>query len=538
MASKYIIDNLSNIKSMNKLYFSIFLFFLSCIIQPILSFLKDTIFFKISENITYSLRENIFNFLLRSENNLLAEIKQGEITSRIVNDCEMFSNFITNFFVNYAKNILTIIIATLGMMYLSIKITITTILMTSLFIIIINYASKCFIKLSLIKQQSMDNLCININHALYSFDTIKSFALEDKIINDFRIANFKNKENNIKILMVHTIINSFSNALTLIILSFIYGYGAILVIRDEFTLGSLVALGVYFQFLIQPIFELINSQVSFKKIIPIINRINEFSMENNKIDILTNSETRKMFIKGKLDIENVTFKYNDNFVLNNISISIKEKEMIAIIGHSGSGKSTIINLILGIYKPSKGIIKLDDVDINHINIRMLRKNIGYIPQNIQLFNDSIKENIRCYDEKITMTMIVDICKKIGIHDFISGLDEGYNTIINEKTNISGGQKQLIAIARALVKKPIMLICDEPTSSLDPESTDKVMKVIYSLKNRYTVIIISHDVSSIKSVDNIFVIKNGEIVENGTPDLLIKNNSIYSKMISIQKHDDN
>lgn len=215
-------------------------------------------------------------------------------------------------------------------------------------------------------------------------------------------------------------------------------------------------------------------------------------------------------------------------------MNIKEKEMIAILGHAGAGKSTLINLILGFYVPTKGNIKVDNTNLIDIDKMILRKNIGYIPQNIHLFNDSIEENIRCYNEKITLSMIKEVCKKIGIHDFIISLDKGYQTIINEKLSISGGQKQLIAIARALVKKPVMLICDEPTSSLDPESADKIMNLIYSLKNRYTIIMISHNISAVKNTDKIFILKNGELIENGNHDLLIKNKSIYANMLSIHK----
>lgn len=534
MASKYIIDNLVDIKSIDKLSFSILLFFVSCLIQPILSFCKNIIFLGISESITYSLRGNIFEFILNAEINFFSKIKQGEIVSRIMNDCEMFSGFITNFFVDYVKNILSIMIVLLGMFYLSSNLTIVVVAMLGIFIIIINRSSRFFIKLSLTKQKSMDNLCVNINHALDALDTIKSFTLENKIINDFDSVNLKNMRNNIKILKSQTIINSLSNALTLTILSFIYGYGSILVIKNELTLGAVVALGIYFQFLIQPIFELINSNVGFKKIRPIINRIIEFSTSKEKKEIYKTSIQEGYCIKGQLDIQNLTFSYNNAIVLNNISMNIKEKEMIAILGHAGAGKSTLINLILGFYVPTKGKIKLDNTDLIDIDKMILRKNIGYIPQNIHLFNDSIEENIRCYNEKITLSMIKEVCKKIGIHDFITSLDEGYQTIINEKISISGGQKQLIAIARALVKKPVMLICDEPTSSLDPESADKIVNLIYSFKNRYTIIMISHNVSAVKNADKIFILKNGELIENGNHDLLIKNKNIYANMLSIHK----
>ena len=535
IASKYIIDNLTDIKNIENLYFGILLFFITCIIQPIIGFLKDIIFLKISENITYSLRRNLFKSILNAEMDFFFRIKQGEIVSRIINDCEMFSGFITNFFVNYVKNILTIILALSGMFYLSKKITITVVIIISIFITVTSITSRIFIKLSLIKQQNLDNLCVNLNHTIDLMDTIKGFALERKISNDFDIINLKNKKDNIKILKSQTIINNLSNALVLIMLSFIYGYGSVLVINKKLTIGTVVALGVYLQFLIQPIFELVNSHIGFKKIKPIINRIIEFSDIKNKNDINKIDIGKRLNIKGSLDIENLSFSYNNTSVLDNINININEGEMVAILGHAGAGKSTLINLILGFYTPTEGHIKLDNIELDNIDKMILRKNIGYIPQNIQLFNDSIKENIRCYNEEITESMIIEVCKTIDIHNFIINLDKGYDSIINEKISISGGQKQLIAIARALIKNPAMLICDEPTSSLDPENEEKIIKLIYSLKNKYTIILISHNISVAKNTDKIFIIKNGKLIEKGSHYLLTKNNGAYNQLLSLHKH---
>lgn len=531
MASKYIIDNVMT-KQKHILYYGILIFFVSCILQPILGLLKDYIFLNVSENIIFDIREKVFNSVLYANMEFFSTTKKGQIISRILNDCQAFGDFITNVFIIYIKDILSIIMVLVGMFYLSFKITSISLLMLIGFMLIISKISSSFSDLSLKKQQNFDKLCIKINQAIDLIDTIKSFVIENKILSDFNSINNKNKQGNIKISKMQIIVNNSAQVLVVVIMSFIYGYGLILVSHKKLTIGTVIALGVYFQLLVQPFFELIGSYINLKKIYPIINRIIEFNdiIPDNFVQQLDSNVN--LSLKGTLNLHNVHFMYNNerNDVLKDINVTINEKEMVAILGTAGSGKSTLINLIMGFYVPSQGVIKIDNNDMRYINKLALRKNIGYIPQNIQLFNDTIKENIRCYNDEINDSMIIQICKEIGIHHFIVSLEKGYDSIINEKTNLSGGQRQLIAIARALVRKPTILICDEPTSSLDIENENEIVKIIYNLKNKYTIILITHNVSIVENVDKILILKNGRLMEQGTHEELSKCYGMYSEFL--------
>jgi ABC-type bacteriocin/lantibiotic exporter with double-glycine peptidase domain len=527
LATKYLIDNVIDNININKLYIGIILFFIICITQPILSFFKDKFFLIVSENITYRIRKNVFNSILHTSINFFSKHKKGEILSRILNDCQSFSDFITNFFVIYIKNLLSILVALISMFYLSYKISIL-VLIILLFLMFITYKlSNFFKKLSLNKQRNYDNLCIKINQSIDMIETIKSFTLEKKFIEDFKYINDKNRNDNIKIQTLQLIINNVISAIIIIILCCIYGFGIINVKNNILTIGTVIALGSYFQNLIQPVFELVNSQISIKKIIPIFIRISEF--------ININSENKKYnnnyYIKGNIKIEDLYFNYEDKTTLKDININIDKGSVVSILGEAGAGKSTLINLILGFYEPTKGLIKIDGIDIRKINKTYLRKCIGYIPQNIQLFNDSIFENIRCYDKNIRCYEIVEICKKIGIHKFIISLKKGYNTIISEKINISGGQKQMLAIARAIIKKPKILICDEPTSSLDKKNAEKIKNIISEFKNIYTVIIVTHDISMAIFADNILVLDKGILIEKGSHEYLLNIHGVYNNLIN-------
>lgn len=533
LASKYIIDNVVNSEQDNNLYNVIFIFFISCILQPVLGLIKDFIFLNISENIIYNIREKMFRCILYAEMKFFLNTKKGEIVSRVLNDCQMFGTFISNIFITYIKDILFIFMIVIGMFYLSFKITIISLSMLILFIFLIKKSGKVFSTLSLIRQNNFDNLCVKTNQTVELIETIKSFVVEKKINKDFSSTNLNNKNNNIRMMKFETIINNSAQGVVIIVVSFIYAYGLILVKHNYLTIGTVIALATYFQTLIQPMFELIGTYINFKKMRPIIKRISEFLNINS--DNLMNKlrDNNSIELDGTVDLQNVSFNYENNkkYALQNISINIKNDEMVAILGTAGSGKSTLVNLIMGFYTPQKGVIRIGHINSNNIDKTILRKNIGYIPQNIQLFNDTIKENIRCYNYEISDLTIDKVCKEVGIYDFINSLEKGYDTIINEKVNLSGGQKQLIGIARVLAKNPSILICDEPTSSLDPENENEIVKNIYSLKNKYTIILITHNISIVKDVDKILVLNKGTLEQIGNHKSLVKQSGIYSQFLS-------
>ncbi|KNF07555.1 ABC-type multidrug transport system, ATPase and permease component [Gottschalkia purinilytica] len=532
LASKYLIDNVIQVKNITNLYFGIMVFFVISFIQPIVGFFKDVIFLNISENITYDIRNDVFNSVLNSPIDFFSKNKKGEIVSRIINDCQILGEFITNFLVVYIKNILSIIVILIGMFYLSPKITGVTIIFLIFASLLIVLMGKVFRRLSLIRQKNYDKLCVKVNQMIDLIETIKSFVIEKKIKDNFQDINKKNKKDNIKIQKIHIIINNLINSVVIIVLCFIYGFGTIEVSKNNLTIGTVVALGVYFQMIIQPIFEVINNHISLEKIVPVLNRINEFT--NIKLEDFENDINHKVVIYNDIDIQDVSFSYNDSWNLEYINMHIQKGNLIGILGQAGSGKSTLVNIILGFYEPKKGTILLDGISTNDLGKHSVRQAIGYVPQNIQLFNDSIRENIRCYNDKIDDEDIMQVCKKTGIHEFIMSLDKGYDTIINEKINISGGQKQMIAISRALAKDPSILIFDEPTSALDPKNEKEITSLISSLRGKYTLIIITHNISTVYNADNIFVLDKGKVLENGTHDELISKNGMYKKMFQYSK----
>ncbi|WP_069650317.1 ABC transporter ATP-binding protein [Caloranaerobacter ferrireducens] len=535
IVSRYLIDEVLPSNSINKVYYGLAIFFVVCISQPITGYFKNLLFMKISESITFHLRRDMFTRIMYAPLKFFNKAKKGAIVSRIIDDSRNASNFITNLFIVIIKNIILVIIILGGMFYLSITITSIVLVISTLFLIFNFYLSKKFRKISLEVRKNYDDSCTMIEQATNSIITAKVYQLEEYFIGKYSQILDKAYKDNIKFRYLEIFLNSSAEALTVISITIIYGLGTVYVIQDRMTLGTVVALGLYFQMLIYPVLELLNSNIGIQKIIPIFDRIYEYlELENEEVnkDEIENKiiQNKKNILKGDIIIKDLWFKYENNYILKNINLSIKENSIVAFVGPSGVGKSTLVKLLLGLYSPSSGNIYIGGVNIKSLGLRVLRSNVAYVSQDIDLLNATIIENIRCGNKTIKHTEIIKVCQDVGIHEDIIKLPKGYNTMIYEMPNLSGGQKQKIAIARAIVRKPLIMVFDEPTSALDPESEKKICDLIKRLSKQCTIIIISHRLSTIMSADKIFVFKDGSILEEGKHEMLVKSNGVYAGYI--------
>lgn len=386
--------------------------------------------------------------------------------------------------------------------------------------------NKKFEVLSLNVQHNYDKVCVNINQSLDSINTIKSYSKELDIINNTQNTLESIFYSNKKLSTLHILLNNLSNIVVVISLSIIYGLGSIYVMNNNLTLGTVMGLGVYFQSLVQPIYELLNYISKFHESIPIFDRLYEyFNMENEDLNFNNNK-----FFFDSICIKNLYFSYNKNLTLKNININILGSGLYAFVGSSGSGKSTLIKLLMKFYYPTKGNIYLSNINSKNLQTSCLRNSISLVSQDLDIFNISIKENIKYGNSNVKDNEIINICKKLNIHDKITKLPQSYDTIINERVNFSGGEKQRICIARALLKNASIYIFDEPTSALDSNNEDIIKNIIEELSMHYIVIVVSHKISTIINANNIFVFENGTIVENGNHFSLINKNGVYFNKI--------
>ena len=240
-------------------------------------------------------------------------------------------------------------------------------------------------------------------------------------------------------------------------------------------------------------------------------------------------------VNGDFEFKNVSFSYNKKKkVLKNISFKVKRNQTIGFVGKSGSGKSTIFSLLAKLYDVNEGEILIDGVNLNELDRDSIRGNISIITQNPYIFNASIKENLTLVKEGLTDKDIVKACKMACLHDFIMTLPDGYDTLVGEGgITLSGGQRQRLAIARALVQNTEIILFDEATSALDNETQESIQKAINNMKNKYTILIIAHRLSTVINSDNIFVINNGKVEDSGTHEELLEKNKYYKKLYNLE-----
>lgn len=388
-------------------------------------------------------------------------------------------------------------------------------------------------------QESFASLTEKVQENISGIRVIKTFVQEKEEIGNFKIINEKNYETNIQLVKVWGIFYPLIEFLSAVSYLIVLVYGSSLALKKQITIGDFIAVNSYIGVLIRPI-RFIGS---------IVNIIQRGKASKDRIEKLFNEKPEvhnKSGFKGKFDhlklsgkvvFKNLTFSYSRESkpVLKNIDLTLESGKTIAIVGKVGSGKSTLANLILRLYNPEeKGQLTIDNMDITEIPVKVLRDNIGYVPQDNFLFSESIKYNIAFSEKDYSMEQIEDAAKISQVYDNIMDFPDKFDTILGERgVNISGGQKQRISIARALIKKPSILVLDDCLSAVDTETEKNILDGLKYIIKDCSCLIISHRVSSIKHADEIIVLDKGSIVERGAHADLMKIGGLYYRMYEKQ-----
>ncbi|MBI2064705.1 MAG: ABC transporter ATP-binding protein [Candidatus Yanofskybacteria bacterium] len=363
------------------------------------------------------------------------------------------------------------------------------------------------------------------NESLIGAKTLKAFAVESAVVKKSSQYLENLRKTQLKISLIGNIQNAMFEPVSLLFVSglFIYHYKS-----PDFNIASFAVI-VY---LIQKMYSFIQAiQTKLNTINSSFTYLNTMLEYQNSVDKNQEKSSGNKSFKFEevMSVKEITFAYpgTDINTLSNIDFSIKKGEMIGLIGPSGSGKTTLVDLFLRLLKPQEGAIAVDNIDIDSIDLKGWRKNIGYVSQDIFLLNDTVETNIRFYDDSIRHEDIITAAKMANIYDFIQDLPNKFETQVGERgVKLSGGQRQRISLARVLAKKPSLLILDEATSSLDNESESLIQEAINGLKGKITVLAIAHRLSTVMNSDRLIVLDGGKLIETGTPDELIKNADSY------------
>ncbi len=492
----------------------------------------------ISEKILFNIRNELFDHILYLPTKFFDKYHSGELMSRLLNDTEQVQNSIASVIPNTIRDTFTII-GLLAVLYINnwkLAIVATVVFPIAAYPII--HFGKKMKKLGKKRQISIAGLTTLIQESLINIRLIKAFATEKQESEKFEQESdeFLNiKLATIKIDEMTSPLMEFIGSLGI---AFLIWIGGVLVFKNEITVGG------FFSF----IAALFMMYKPFKTVAKANNQINTSIASVERIFELIDKEQemkasgKKIFegVKDNIKFENVSFIYpeTDTYALKNINLTVQCKTTVAFVGESGGGKSTILELIPRYYDPIEGRITIDGIDLKEFELKSLRKKIAIVSQKILLFNRTVKENIAYGIENLSEEQIIEAAKSAYAHDFITKLKKGYETNLQEQGVIlSGGEKQRIAIARAIVKNPDILILDEATSALDSESEYIVQKALKNLMKDRTVLMAAHRIATAISANKIVVVKKGRIVDTGSHSELLERCSYYKKLCDIQLSDD-
>lgn len=489
------------------------------------------------------LREEMFNHSLKLSQKYYSENKVGAIMALYTNDLQTIRRAFGFGMVMLFDAVFLGILAFLKMWNMDKLLTIISVIPLLFIALMGRVVGKYMSKKYGEAQRAFAELSDFTQESFSGISVIRAFVKEAKELLAFNKINKKNQEKNIEFAKASVILQILINGLINSILIIIMGYGGYLVYLYQtgspnaitFTIGDLTKFISFFSNLVWPmmaIAQLINlkSQASAS-----LKRIND--LFDTEVDIVDGNYELKEPIKGEIIYDNLTFKYpnTEREVLKNISLKINAGENIGVLGRTGSGKTTLVDLLFRIYNVDRGSIYIDGVDIMDYKVKDIRDNVSYVPQDNFLFSDKIKNNINFAKQVLNMEEVIEVAKLADVHGNIIEFTEGYDTMLGERgVTVSGGQKQRISIARALLKNAPILILDDSVSAVDTKTEEIIISNLKKTRKGKTTILIAHRVSTVQNMDKIILLDQGKLVGFGTYDELLKTSDMFKKMVELQK----
>jgi len=493
------------------------------------------IMINVAEEVRKDIQTDMFATLIKADTQLVDNKHSGKFISNLTNDVNMITNLVSTSILNLFKDSLTLI-GLLGVMfYQNWKLSLIAIIM----IPVSSFAARTLGKrIGKVTKQQMTNAGILTSYLIEIFKNhklIKIFQRENyekKRANEY-IYNFK--ENNRKINIIFVRAAPIMEMLTGIMIAFLIFISAKLISNNELEVSNFFSFLAAMMLAYQPVRSLATLNIGIQQGLSGASRVLPIIDEEQTIEDKT--ESKELIIQsGKIEFENVSFRYtkNEEQILNSISLEIPGNKMTALVGHSGAGKSTILNLIPRFYNVLEGDIKVDNQSIYESTIYSLRKNISLVSQDTLLFDDTIRNNISYANPKASIEEIEEAARFSFANEFIEKLPNKYETLIGENgIRLSGGEKQRLSIARAILKKSSIILLDEATSSLDADTESKIQEAIAFLTKGRTTIVIAHRLSTILNSDKIYVVDKGNVVDKGKHDELLNTSSIYKNFYEKQ-----
>ena len=485
----------------------------------------------LGQSVVKDIRVKLFNHIQNFKLKYYDDSSVGILITRTVTDMERIADIFGQGLFLIISDLLKMLIVSSVMIYMNIELS----LIVFLALPFILFATKVFQKYMKKAFEEVRNEVANLNsfvqERITGINVVKLFAREEVEYKNFKTINERHKKAWLKTVWYNSIFFPFAEIFSSLTLGLVVWYGGMsIVLENTSSIGELTAFIMMIPMLFRPLNQIANKFNTLLMGMVAAERVFKILDKNEKIKDSGYKKTDTL--KGKIHYKNVGFSYNQNInVLKSFNLNIKPGTVNAIVGPTGSGKSTIIKLLNRFYEIDSGEIMIDEIKIQEYSISSLRKNIGFISQDVHLFSDTILNNIVLYDKKITLENVKKAANDIQINDFIESLPGGYNyNVLERGVGLSTGQRQLISFLRVYIKNPQILVLDEATSSIDTESEILIQNAIKNITKNRTSIIIAHRLSTIYNADNIIVMKMGKIVEEGKHNELLKiKNGIYKKL---------
>lgn len=514
------------------------------LIAGVLRFLMRQTLIVMSRHVEFDLKNEVFKHYEVLDQNFYKQNRTGDLMNRISEDVAKVRQYVGPALMYSINTFISFTVVIIYMYNVSPRLTFYTILPLPILAFIIFKLSQEINKRSTIFQQYLSKVFSFTQEIFSGIRVVKAYALENQYQKNLEEIATESKSRSMSLARVQSLFGPLMIALIGVSNLIVIYFGGMMYIAGTIkSIGTIAEFILYVNMLTWPVASIgwVSSLVQEAEASQ--KRINEFlkikpEIKNNTTDSSPQGEQAKQntIIKGKIEFKNVTFKYEDTEItaLKDISFTVKKGETLAILGKTGSGKSSILSLITRMYDVKEGIITIDDKIISEVNLFELRKNIGIVPQDAFLFSDTIKNNIKFGKENATDDEVTNAAKKAMVHNNIIHFKNQYETILGERgITLSGGQKQRVSIARAIIKNPEILLLDDCLSAVDTETEELILNNLLEISKDKTTIIVSHRVSSAKNADKIIVIDEGQIIQEGTHNQLVNQDGYYAELYAKQ-----
>jgi len=508
----------------------------STLLSGIASFFTRQTIIVASRKIEYDLRNDFYRHVQSLHYLYFRDKKVGDIMAYATNDIPAVRNFLGPGIMYSVETVIEFVVI-LGIMFsMNLKLTLLTLTPLPLISYLVYKVGKIVHEKYEDIQEHFGTITTVAQENIAGIRVIKSYVREDYEVEKFKKLNFDYMLKNIKLIKVQSLTYPLMILITGISIILVVWYGGYQVIKGAMTLGQITSFLIYLGYLIWPMIAfgwIVNltqrASASMDRLLEVF-KVEPQIKDTNETDFSIKE------ISGEIKFKNVWFKYPDSesYVLKGINLEIKQGQTVGIVGYTGSGKTTLVNLIPRLFDPDKGEVLIDGINVKKIPLKVLRESIGYVQQEVFLFSDSVKNNITFGVDGVSDEEVFNVAKIAHIYDEVIEFPNGFDTIVGERgITLSGGQRQRVGLARALIKKPKILILDDSLSSVDAYTEEMILKSLKEFRAGRTTIIISHRITAVKDADFIIVLDDGEIVEQGTHDELLELGGIYADLYQKQ-----